>query len=112
VSAGDALGPLLGDELVHQWEMSSGCCSEVRMTLEIRGRELRAALGLALAALALGDELGTSLGARPPPWRQTRGGAGKLLGEPLGVVDGTPLGEPLGVELRTGRPAGRSWEEA
>jgi hypothetical protein len=31
-------------------------------------------------------------------WRQTRGGAGELLGEALGVVDGTPWAEPLGVE--------------
>jgi hypothetical protein len=81
------------------------------MTLgDALGRELWAGIALG-AALALGDELSTSLGAsRLHRWRQTRGGAGKLLLESRWASLTNTTGEPLGVELRlhTGRLAGRS----
>jgi hypothetical protein len=91
------------------------------------GRELGAALGLALRA-ALGDELGSSLGAFSPSTVGDRRGswnaAGMLLGsrwasltEHTGkqVSDWAALGDWLGAALgeacrsRTGRCSGRHW---
>jgi hypothetical protein len=72
------------------------------------GDALGRAAALGLAALTLGDELGSSLGAFSPSTVGDRLGEelGMLL-EPLGVVDGT-LGRPLGVEPGC---TGRLWAQ-